>query len=281
MQDQKQWPSGKRCVVALTVDFDGTANEIGQGVEPVGIRSAGAYSARRGIPRMLEILDRHGVPATFFVPGYDAEQNPQTIKDIVNAGHEVAAHGYVHESLDVPEDEEERLLRKTHDILTAIAGMPPVGWRSPGGKKSSRTLVVLRELGYIYDSSDKDYDQPYPAIVGGEQSSDMIELPNNTSSLDDAPLYVGGAVTPIEMLQLWKAEFDSIYNDRGYFVLTFHPRSGFGSGIPSRARVIDRLIAYIRSFPDVYFTRMVDLAKWCLDPANGFMDQTRWIGGRA
>ena len=275
-----RWPNGARCVVAFTVDFDGTGNEVGQGVEPVGVRSAGAYSARRGVPRMLDIFERHGVPATFFVPGYDAEQHPQTIAAITAAGHEVAAHGYVHESFDVPLDEEERLLRKTHDILADRAGAAPLGWRSPGGKKSSRTLAVLRELGYIYDSSDKDYDQPYPAIVAGQPSRAMIELPNNTSSLDDAPLYVQGAVTPTEMLRLWQAEFDSIYNDRGYFVLTFHPRAGFGSGIPSRARVIDRLLAYIQSFPDIHITRLSDLARWCLDPANGHLDHPTWIGGR-
>lgn len=276
-----RWPEGKRCIVMISCDFDGTGNEVGQGHEPVGIRSAGGYSARRGIPRMLDIFDRHGIPATFFVPGYDAEQNPQTVKDIVCAGHEVAAHGYVHESFDVPLDEEERLLRKSHEILADLAGTPPVGWRSPGGKKSTRTLAVLSELGYIYDSSDKDHDRPYPAIVEGKQSAEMIELPNNTSSLDDAPLYVLGAVTPIEMLQLWKAEFDSIYNDRGYFVLTFHPRAGFGSGIPSRARVIDRLLTYIRSFDGVHFMRADELARWCLDPANEFVNTSQWIGGRA
>jgi peptidoglycan/xylan/chitin deacetylase (PgdA/CDA1 family) len=276
-----QWPDGARCVVAFTVDFDGTGNEIGQNVEPAGIRSAGAYSARQGIPRMLRIFAHHGIPATFFVPGYDAEHNPQTIRDIVRAGHEVAAHGYVHESFDVEPDEEERLLRRSHDILTELAGTPPLGWRSPGGKKSSITLRVLRELGCIYDSSDKDYDQPYPAIVDGRQSSEMIELPNNTSSLDDAPVYRGGGLTTLEMLDLWKAEFDTIYNDRGYYILTYHPRSGFGSGTPARARVIERLLTYMRGFPEVHFTRMDELAKWCLDPAHGFMDQSTWIGGRA
>jgi hypothetical protein len=80
---------------------------------------------------------------------------------------------------------------------------------------------------------------------------------------------------------LWKDEFDSIYNDNGYYILTYHPRSGFGSGIPSRARVIDRLIAYIKTFPDVHFTRMDELAMWCVDPANGFMGRETWIGGRA
>lgn len=275
------WPNGARCVVAFTVDFDGAGNEKGQNVPAAGYRSAGGYSARRGIPRMLDIFERHAIPATFFVPGYDAETHPDTVRAIVAAGHEVAAHGYVHESFDVPEDAEEELLRRSHQILLDIAGTAPLGWRSPGGKKSSITLRVLRELGCIYDSSDKDFDRPYPAIVSGAQSTAMIELPNNTSSLDDAPFYITGAATPLEMLALWQAEFDAIYNDSGYYVLTYHPRAGFGSGIPSRARVIDRLISYIRTFPDVHFTRMGDLARWCLDPANGFVSQDTWIGGRA
>src|SRR5699024_3017951 len=112
-------------------------------------------------------------------------------------------------------------------------------------------------------------------------SEGMIELPNNTSSLDDAPLYIEGAATPDEVLELWKAEFDSLYHDTGYYMLTFHPRAGFGSGTPSRARVIDRLIAYIMTYPDIRFVRLVDLAEWCLDPVNGFMNTGVRIGARA
>jgi peptidoglycan-N-acetylglucosamine deacetylase len=275
------WPGGARCVVALSCDFDGTGNEVGQGLAPEGVRSAGGYSARRGVPRVLEILERHNVPATFFVPGYDAEQNPDLVREIARAGHEVAAHGYLHESFDLDLDEEELLLRRSHDILRDLTGTAPCGWRSPGGKKSTRTLVVLSELGYLYDSSDKDFDQPYPAIVENRQSDRMIELPNNTSSLDDAPLYVGGALTPVEMLALWKSEFDAIYASRGYYMLTFHPRAGFGSGTPARARVVDRLLAYMRGFPDVHFTRLDDLARWCLDSESGHMMTEAWIGGRA
>src|SRR6185437_872362 len=169
--------------------------------------SGGGYSARRGVPRFLEIFARHQIPATFFVPGYDAEVNPEAIKSIVAAGHEVAAHGYVHESWDISLEEEDRLLRKTHQILTDVVGTAPLGWRSPGGKKSSQTLAVLRELGYRFDSSDKDFDAPYPAVVRGEPSTEMIEIPNNTSSLDDFPYYVLGAATPEEVLDLWKKEF--------------------------------------------------------------------------
>lgn len=275
-----RWPDGARCVALFTVDFDGTGNEVGLGFEPAGIHSAGGYSARRGIPRMLEIFERHGIPATFFVPGYDAENNPDMVRRIVAAGHEVAAHGYKHERWDVPEGEEPGLLRKSHEILTELTGTPPLGWRSPGGKKSSQTLAVLRELGYIYDSSDKDYDLPYPAVVRNEPSSQMVELPNNTSSLDDFTLYVEGAATPLEVLDLWEREFDALYHDTGYFLLTFHPRAGFGSGPPARARVIDRLIVHIMSYPGVRFARMRDLARWCLEPSHGFMNPPIRLGGR-
>ena len=278
--DNPRWPGSARCVVAITIDFDGTGNEVGQGLDPAGIYSLGGYSARRGVPRLLDILEQHQVPGTVFVPGYDAEQTPEAVRTITSRGFEVAAHGYLHESWDISEDEEESLLRKSHDILTDLTGAPPVGWRSPGGQKSTRTLAVLRELGYIYDSSDKDYDWPYPAIVSGDRSSEMIELPNNTSSLDDAPLYRAAAMTPMEMLELWKTEFDHIYNDSGYYLLTSHPRAGRGSGTPARARVIDRLIEYIKGFPDVHFSRMDELARWCLEPEQSFMETDSWIGAR-
>lgn len=275
------WPGGARCVVALTCDFDGTGNETGLGQDPVGIRAAGGYSARRGIPRMLEIFARHRVPATFFVPGFDAETNPELVRRIVVEGHEVAAHGYLHERNAVPPAEEEALLRKSHQILSDLVGTPPRGWRSPGGMKSTVTMRVLRELGYVFDSSDKDYDRPYPAIVNGAPSTEMIELPNNTSVLDDFTLYVEGAATPDEVLSTWRDEFDTLYREAGYFLLTFHPRAGFGSGIPARARVIDALIGYIQHHPGVRFMRLGELADWCLEPSHGLLETPNWVGARA
>lgn len=275
------WPNGARCVVAITVDFDGTGNEIGRGLEPVGVRAAGGYSARRGIPRMLDIFARHGISVTFFVPGYDAEMNPDLVREIAAAGHEVAAHGYLHEGWAMPPDEEEALLRKSHAILTGLAGQPPRGWRSPGGMKTSRTMAVLGELGYIFDSSDKDYDQPYPAVIENAPSAAMIELPNNTSSLDDDAAYFEASWTPGEVLDLWTAEFDAIYKESGYFLLTTHPRAGFGSGQPARARAIDRLLTRMKGYPGVEFVRLGDLAAWCLDPAHGFLAPSMRLGARA
>jgi peptidoglycan/xylan/chitin deacetylase (PgdA/CDA1 family) len=180
----------------------------------------------------------------------------------------------------VPIEEEPTLLRKTHDILTALTGASPLGWRSPGGHKSAETLAVLRELGYLYDSSDKDYDRPYPAIVRGAPAADMVEIPNQTATLDDAYMYGIGAMTTPEITELFCAEFDAAYHGLGYFILTCHARAGRGSGLPARARVIERLIAHIQGYPDVHFSRMADLARWCLEPAHGFMAPTPRLGGR-
>lgn len=269
------WPGGARCVVALTIDFDGTGNEIGRGFDPVGIRSAGGYAARRGIPRIMDILARRGIRATFFVPGFDAETNPDLVRRIVAAGHEVAAHGYLHEGWALPPDEEEALLRKSHAILTEIAGVPPRGWRSPGGQKNARTMAVLRDLGYHFDSSDKDDDRPYLLRDADEAAPRMIELPNNTSSLDDDAFYDNLLGTPREALDVWRGEFETLYHDDGYMMLTLHPRAGFGSGQPSRARAIEHLIDHIAGFPGVRFVQLSELAAWCLDPAHGFVPGQR------
>lgn len=263
MQGRHRWPDGVRCVALLTVDFDGPSHEIGRGLRPLGVNSCGRYSGRCGVARYLDLFEKHAVPATFFVPGYDAECYPGVVKQIHRRGFEVAAHGYLHESWALGE-EETGLLARTHEILTQLTGTAPVGWRSPSGRKTARTMRVLRELGYRYDSSDKDFDLPYMARIDGARRTDMVEFPNNTSVLDDMPLYRFSATPASEVLELWLREFDSLYAENGYFILTFHPRSGWGSGIPSRARIIEEMITYMKRHEGVRFFDLATLADWCL-----------------
>lgn len=248
------WSDRVRCLVAYTVDFDGMGNEVGKGLEPYGAHSAGRYSSRRGIPRHLDTLKRLGIPATFFVPGYDAECFPESVRQIAAAGHEIGAHGYVHEGTLLPAEEERRRLRLTHKILTDLTGRSPVGWRSPSGQKTAVTLSVLRELGYLYDSSDKDADMPYTICVGGHGS--LVEIPNNTYSLDDFPFY-NFSMTPVsEVATQWKEEFDARFARGGFFMLTVHPRAGWGSGTPSRVAAVEDVLRHIRQHDGVEFATL-------------------------
>ena len=264
MPSRFAFPQGCRCIVLLGLDFDGTSHEVGRGIAPLGGDSWGRYPAKRGIARHMDLLEKHGVPATFFVPGYDAEQYPGVVKAIDRRGFEVAAHGYLHEAWDLDGDEETELLQRTDRILTDLLGKPVHGWRSPSGRKSDRTMHVLKSLGYIYDSSDKDYDLPYRVRFGAKPDDFLIELPNNTYSLDDFAFYKFSLTPPSEVLEHWRSEFDAVYAAEGFFVLTVHPRSGWGSGSPARTRALDELIAYMKSHDGVRFYTSTELAKWCL-----------------
>lgn len=266
MVEKTTLPENMKCVVLLGVDFDGPCHEVGRGIAPLGIHSWGRYSAKRGVPRHLDMCQRLGVPCTFFVPGYDAELYPSMIKSIDSSGCEVAAHGYLHEAWDMEANEEEQLLHKTNDILTNLLGKPVQGWRSPSGRKNARTMQVLRSMGYIYDSSDKDYDLPYRLRFDTDSGQDtIIELPNNTYSLDDFPFYKFSYTPPTEVRDQWMAEFDAIYNGDRFFVLTVHPRSGWGSGTPSRTRALEEVVRHIQQYDGVQFFNSADFARWCLD----------------
>ena len=258
-------PPDLRCAVTLGVDFDGPSHEVGRGIAPLGTHSWGRYSARRGIPRLMEMLSRQGVPCTFFVPGYDAECHPALVREIDAAGFEVAAHGYLHEAWDLGGEEEAALLRRTDDILRQLIGKPVLGWRSPSGRKTANTMHVLKALGYIYDSSDKDYDLPYRLRFGAGADDCIVELPNNTYSLDDFPFFKFSYTPPSEVLAQWKSEFDAIYASDRFVVLVVHPRSGWGSGTPARTEIFEQAIAYMKAHEGVRFFTSAQFARWCLD----------------
>lgn len=251
-----------RAVVCVTVHVDGPAVEVGRKQFPAGLYTAGRYAIRRGVPRHLEILARHGMTATFFACGYDVEHYPAVFHDILKAGHEIAAHGYLHEAWDLG-DEEPALLEKTHRIIQQELGVTPAGWCSPSGRKSHRTLPTLRALGYCYDASEKDQDRPYLPDDTGDAAS-FIMLPNNTVSLDDYPFYFSGHSLAAEAYDNWVQEFEALRQAEGYVHLTVHPKAAGGSGTPARAAALDRFLGYLAAQPDVHVMTLEALARHCL-----------------
>lgn len=267
------WPKSAKCVVALSFEYDAESVEWGFKRNISGGDDIGGFSTKFGVPSVLKVLDKFGVKGTFFVPAWDAERNPDRVGEIVEAGHEVAAHGYIHEDFSkLKPKEEKEVFEKAHKILTDITGRPPRGFRSAayGRPISPNTLQFAQDMGYIYDSSFMDDDEPYQVKIG-DKPVGMIEIPwvwvlNDIVYMGPYINYCGmGWIVPQRspqfILELWKEEFDCLYEEVGFFNLVVHPRD---MGRVSRMSIIEKLIYYIKGYNDVWFATYSEVSEFCL-----------------
>jgi peptidoglycan/xylan/chitin deacetylase (PgdA/CDA1 family) len=257
----------------LTFDLDGVSSWLRRNPDfrfLPSLMSMAEYGPSVATPRILDMLDAHGIKATFFVPGYVAESHAELVKDIVRRGHEVGHHGYLHESpATLSSREEQSVLEKGTDILTRITGQAPRGYRAPGWELSERSAGLLASHGFIYDSSLMGDDAPY--LLNRDTAQQLVEIPVHWL-LDDAPHFVyapaanrlGPMRSPDEVYSAWAAEFDGLYHYGRAFTLTMHPQH---IGRPGRLMMLDRLVRYIRGFPHVEFMRAVDVAQLWKAPA--------------
>jgi peptidoglycan/xylan/chitin deacetylase (PgdA/CDA1 family) len=172
-----RWKDGATCAVALSFDSDHETIELRNGGKSYSRISQGQYGARAGMPRILKLLARHGVPATFFMPAVAAMLNEAEIKAVSEAGHEIGIHSWIHESnsrLDY--DTERDLTFRARDTLQSLSGQQPVGMRTASWDFSPWTLKIVREMGLLYDSSLMADDEPYELLDGGEATG-IVELP--------------------------------------------------------------------------------------------------------
>lgn len=247
--------------VLLTFDLDAellwTSRDPKNWDRPIAL-SQGAYGYREGVPRILNLLAKHNIWATFFVPGMIVERNREVVQDIFSAGHEIAHHSYSHRWLqDMDEATERQEFEKTTDLIGNLTGSRPLGFRSPAGEFSKNTMRLLLEYGFLYSSNFFDRDQAYKHVVNG-QKTDLIEFPF-AWVLDDAPFFlysiqlVGRVMMPPSAaFEHWSSEFELLYREKKEFVLAMHPQI---IGRPSRIILLDRLIHHMREFPDVCFGR--------------------------
>jgi peptidoglycan/xylan/chitin deacetylase (PgdA/CDA1 family) len=186
---------------------------------------------------------------------------PESIR-IRDAGHEVGAHGNVHEAVDgMDAEQEEAVMRAQLRILADQLGVRPAGYRSPSWDVNVRTPDILKTHGFLYDSSLMGDDVPY---VLETRHGPLTEVPVQWI-LDDAPLFrhVYGATNaiadPARVFDLWSREFAGMYRENACFVLTCHP---FVIGRASRIMLLEELVAYMRRFPGVWFTTGEGVARW-------------------
>ncbi|MFD0856825.1 polysaccharide deacetylase [Actinomadura adrarensis] len=265
--DPVMWPDGKTSAASFSFDVDAESVVLADApgaASRMSVMSHQAYGPLTGLPRLLRILERLDVRSTFFVPGYTAHRHPDAIRSIVDAGHEIAHHGYLHEPLiDVDPRTEADILDRGLDALQEVAGVRPVGYRAPMWELTYNSPRLLAERGFLYDSSLMDADVPYELAITAEES--IVEIPVHWG-LDDWEQYCylpgisgsGLIETPAKAIELWRAEFEALRKDGGCFVHTSHP---FLSGRPGRAAALEEFVEYVAGQEDVWLAPLGDIAR--------------------
>ena len=259
------WPQGAQVAVALSFDVDQETSTLRDGRTSPALLAQGEYGSRAGLPRILKMLERHAIPASFYIPGVSALLHPDDVRRIAAAGHEVGLHGWIHErNSNLAEADERALTHQAADVLHKLAGRPPVGLRTASWDFSAATLKIVREVGLLYDSSLMGDDEPYELLEDGVPTG-VVELPVEWIK-DDYPYFGMDRLSPIRPYtapslvgEIWRREFDGAYVERGLFLLTMHPHI---IGHRSRMSVLEELIQHMRSRPGVWFATHEQIARY-------------------
>ena len=258
------WPNGAKIAVGLSFDVDNATATLSTGNLDYEILSRGEYGAVDGLPRILRVLDRQQVPASFFIPAASAVLHPKVITDIQNATqkHEIGVHGWIHERLPLlnNEKEEQRLLDQSIETLTKMTGKRPIGYRAPSWKFSGWTMGQVKAAGFLYDSSLMASDDAYELLLDGKATG-IVELPIERI-LDDSPYFGSNAdgsnPSVGDVYEVFQSEFDVAYEEGGLYLLTMHPHM---TGHRSRAAMLEKLIKYMKSKPGVWFATHEQIAR--------------------
>ncbi|MHA2366263.1 MAG: polysaccharide deacetylase family protein [Candidatus Hodarchaeales archaeon] len=270
-----EWKDGTKCAVCLTFDFDADIswrnilrrNNI-QRDNPV-VLSLGQYGPKAALPRILRLLKKYDIQGAFYIPGEVAEKYPNSVKEINSKEHEIGHHSYSHKnpaSCSLQEEKEE--LEKGFQILEEVTGTIPLGYRAPAADLSEYTLDLLAEYNLIYDSSMLGDDLPY---IHKTKTKKIVELPWKWI-LDDWVFfgfnyfphleYQSGISNHRKVFEIWSDEFEAVYEENLYFMLVMHPQI---MGIPSRAKMLEKLIQLMSSKKDVWFATPSEVAQFWMD----------------
>ena len=245
----ESWPNEARVAVLFSFDVDNeTVQGLRDGNVSVGPLSQGEYGARVALPRVVELMNREGIPSTFFFPAWSLKLAPSQAEVIQSSGmHEIAVHGWIHErNSELDADTEERLLVAAIEEVTELTGEKPVGYRAPSWNFSPNTLEIVLRLGFLYESSLMADDRPYELLHNGKPRG------NSYSS-------------PREVMQVWIDEFDKAWEEGTMFLLTMHPHY---IGHRSRIVALEGLIEHMKSRGNVWFATHEATAHYVRDQAG-------------
>lgn len=253
--------------VLLTFDMDAEqlwlARDPASADKPVWL-SQGTYGPSTGLPRILALLAKYELPATFFVPGMVIERHPAAIEQILEAGIEIEHHSHTHMwSDDLSEDQELEEFQRGYDAIVAATGRKPQGWRSPAGELTPHSIGFMEKFGIRYSSNLFGSDTAH-LLADGDRLTDIVELPF-AWVLDDAPFFLYSnrlpgrqMAAPSAVVESWTLEWDGISREQGtHFMLGMHPQV---IGRPSRLWALEQTILHILESGAGEFTTCAEYA---------------------
>lgn len=260
--EQVKWPNNMKCVAMITINLNAELFwlQLDQGcIDMPKTLSLGQYGMKRGLYRILDILEARNIKATFFVPGWIAENYSEDIVRIQEKGHEIAALGYAHENMALlTEKEQDVVMKKSINAIEKVCSVKPKGFRSPEGELTIDTLRIAKNNGMNYSSNLSDDDRPYYKDLDKEM--DLLEIPIHWANYDlpyfafnykpAFPAGQGRIANYTGVLSNWKDEFYGCHDYGLCYVLQLDPQA---IGAPGRIGMLEELLDYMENLGDVWY----------------------------
>jgi peptidoglycan/xylan/chitin deacetylase (PgdA/CDA1 family) len=267
------WPNSARLAVSISLMFEAGGQPISGaggiipdpielGLPDLPTNAFFQYGVYEGIPRVLDLMDKHKIKLSSFMIGQAVDKAPDLAREIVDRGHEAAAHGRTWQnSYKLDSDAERRFIAEGAETIVRATGQHPVGWNAYWMRDTEHTLDILQSLGFKYHIDEPSHDQPFIVKLKG---GDFVTVPY-TFHMNDIVSFPFIGWNPAAYEQAMRDEFDQLYDEgahrRRMMVVSLHDRI---SGHANRVRALDRFLTYARSKPDVWFARKDEIAQWAL-----------------
>jgi len=272
------WPGGARIAIQLVLNYEeggemsvlhgDAASEsfLSDMINPAPVVGARhmtmeqiyEYGSRAGVWRLLRLFERRGVPVTVFGVAMAMERNPAVVEAFLEAGHEIASHGWRWINYqDVPEAVEREHLARAIDLHTRLTGARPLGWYTGRTSPNTRRLVA-EEGGFLYDADDYSDDLPFWTTQAGRPH---LIVPY-TLEANDMRFSGTGLNTGEQFFSYLKDAFDVLYAEGEetpkMLSVGLHCRI---VGRPGKMAGLERFIRYAQSHQDVWFCRRIEIAR--------------------
>ncbi len=270
------WPNDEKIALSIVVNLEeggeSSIKEGDRGMEPVdelgvfvkkpmrnyGNESNYQYGVKAGAPRVMRLLEKYKIRATWTTAAVALERAPEIAAFIRDKGHEACSHGYrwVHQ-FRFDEDEERDFIQKAVRSIEASTGTRPYGWLSRY-LHTDNTRRLLAEEGFRYHMDDYSDDLPFWDVVDDKP---IVIMPYAVDS-NDMKFWTDPALTPDQWLKYAKDTFDWLYaeGESGspkYMSLGVHLRI---IGRPGRIGVFEEFLKYVTGKSDVWITTRLDIS---------------------